>query len=277
MFTLCRPLIFVAFSGLAFAQGDFDALMKKGDQLDAELKTKEALATYLEAEKLQPGSADLLHKIAKQYGESMNDVATKAEKKAFGEKALACSKRSVAADPKNPQAQLALAVSYGRVAPFLDNKTKIAYSKLVKEHVERSLALDPKNDLSWHVLGAWHYELANLNPILRTIAKVIYGDIPAASNEAAVKSFKKALELNPRRVANHVELGRTYVALGQKDLAKASLEKGSPFPTASVTTTRSNAAPAKRSRNCRLLSLRFQKVGHREDFKNGKAFFMGGG
>jgi tetratricopeptide (TPR) repeat protein len=160
----------------------------------------------------------------------MNDVATKAEKKALGEKALAYSKRSVAADPKNPQAQLALAVSYGRVAPLLDNKTKIAYSKLVREHVERSLALDAKNDLTWHVLGAWHYELANLNPILRTIAKIIYGEIPTASNEAAVKSFKKAIELNPRRVANHVELGRTYVALGQKELARTSLQKGLTLP-----------------------------------------------
>ena len=230
MLPLCRVLIFFAFCLPAFAQGDFDELLKKGDQLDAELKTKEALATYLEAEKLQPANADLLHKIAKQYGESMNDVTTKAEKKALGEKALAYSKRSVAADPKNPQAQLALAVSYGRVAPFLDNKTKIAYSKLVKEHVERSLALDARNDLTWHVLGAWHYELANLNPILRTIAKIIYGEIPAASNEAAVKSFKKALELNPRRIANHVELGRTYVELNQKELAKASLEKGLKLP-----------------------------------------------
>ena len=227
---LCRLLVFFAFCVPAFAQGDFVELMKKGDQLDAELKTREALATYLEAEKLQPGNADLLHKIAKQYGESMNDVATKAEKKALGEKALAYSKRSVAADPKNAQAQLALAVSYGRVAPFLDNKTKIAYSKLVKEHVDRSIALDPKNDLAWHVLGAWHYELANLNPILRTIAKIIYGEIPAASNEAAVKSFKKALDLNSRRVANHVELGRTYLELNQKELAKASLEKGLTLP-----------------------------------------------
>src|SRR5688500_1827094 len=130
---LFRASVFVALLSSAIAQADFPSLLKKGDQLDAELKTKEALATYLEAEKLQPTNADLLHKIAKQYGESMNDVATKAEKKALGEKALAYSKRSVAADSKNPQAQLALAVSYGRVAPFLDNKTKIAYSKLVKQ------------------------------------------------------------------------------------------------------------------------------------------------
>src|SRR5258708_6896848 len=143
------------------ADDDFATLVKKGDALDAELKTKEALAVYLQAEKLQPTDANVLHKIAKQYGESMDDVTSKADKEALGMKTLDYAKRAVAADPNNAMAQLAAAVGYGRVAPYLDNKTKIAYSKLVKEHVDKSLALDPANDLAYHVLGAWHYELAN--------------------------------------------------------------------------------------------------------------------
>jgi tetratricopeptide (TPR) repeat protein len=212
------------------ASEDFATLVKKGDAFDAALKTKEALAVYLEAEKLQPNDADLLHKIAKQYGETMDDVTSKADKEALGMKSLRYAKRAVAADPQNAMAQLAAAVAHGRVATYLDNKTKIAYSKLVKEHVDKSLALDPNNDLTYHVLGAWHYELANLNPLLRAIAKLIYGDIPAASNEEAVKNYKKAIELNPKRLANHVELGRAYVALGQKEPAKAELEKGLSMP-----------------------------------------------
>ena len=111
---------------------DFTTLMKRGDALDAKLKTKEALETYLEAEKLDPNNAELLHRIAKQYGESMVDVSAKAEKKALGEKSLAYSKSAVAADSKNAMAQLAHAVSYGRVATYLDRKTKIACSKFVK-------------------------------------------------------------------------------------------------------------------------------------------------
>jgi tetratricopeptide (TPR) repeat protein len=223
-------LILMISASSLLAQDDFASLVKKGDQFDAQLKTKEALDVYLQAEKLQPNDADVLHKIAKQYGESMNDAPGKVEKKAVAEKALDYSKRSVAADPKNAQAELALAISYGRLAPLLDNKTKIADSKLVKEHADKSLALDPKNDLTYHVLGAWNFELANLNPILRAIARLIYGELPSASNEEAVKNFKKAIELNPRRVGNHVELGRTYAEMGQKELAKAELEKGLSLP-----------------------------------------------
>jgi tetratricopeptide (TPR) repeat protein len=221
------PLVLVA---AASAAEDFATLMKRGDTLDAKLRTREALEVYLEAEKLQPENADLLHRIAKQYGESMLDVSSKAEKKALGEKSLAYSKRAVAANPKNAMAQLSLAVSYGRLATYLDNKTKIAYSKLVKQHVDKSIALDSRNDLAWHVLGAWQYELANLNAVLRAIAGLVYGSLPSASNEEAVKAFRKALELNPRRVANHVELGRTYLAMGKKAEAKAALEKGLSLP-----------------------------------------------
>ncbi len=214
----------------AFAQEDFTALMARGDQLDAQLKTKDALAVYLEAEKLQPNNADLLHRIAKQYGESQNDTKDKAERRRIGEQALDYGKRAVAAAPDNAKAQLALAICYGRVATYLDNKTKISYSKLVKQHVDKALALDPRDDLSWHVLGAWNFELANLNPVLRALAQLIYGKLPAASNEDAVKAFTKALELNPRRVGNQVELGRALAAAGRKDEAKAALEKGLSLP-----------------------------------------------
>lgn len=215
----------------ALAQEDFGSLLKRGDQLDGQLKTKEALAVYLEAEKLEPNNAELLHRIAKQYGESQNDVPTKDEKLSIGMTALDYSKRAVAADAKNSMAQLALAVSYGRVTPYLDSKTKIAYSKLVKEHADKARELDPtSNDLVYHVLGAWNYELANLNPVLRAVAQLIYGKLPSASNEAAVDNFKKAIEINPRRLANYIELGRAYAELGKTDEARAALEKGLGLP-----------------------------------------------
>src|SRR5882672_601343 len=97
---------------LVRADDDFPTLVKKGDALDAALKTKEALAVYLEAEKLQPNDANLLHKIAKQYGESMDDVKSDADKKALGLKSLDYAKRAIAADPKNAMAQLAAAVAH---------------------------------------------------------------------------------------------------------------------------------------------------------------------
>ncbi len=209
---------------------DVSDLLKKGDAFDKQLKTSDALATFLEADKASPNNSEVLHRIAREYGLSMDDVSDKTAKRDHGLKALDYAKRAVAADGNNATAHLALAVSYGRVAPFLDNKTKIAYSKLVKEEADKALKLDGTNDLTYHVLGAWNYELANLNPILRAIASALYGGIPTASNEAALDYFKKAIALNPNRIGNYVEIGKTYAALKQNGLAAENLRKALSLP-----------------------------------------------
>lgn len=213
------------------AQESVATLIAKGDALERRLATRAALDVYLEAEKLEPGNADLLHRIAKQYAELMPETSSKAEQRRLGEIALGYAKRAVERDPRNAKAQLSLAICYGRLAPLLDNKTKIAYSKLVKEHVDIALKLDASDDYAWHVLGAWHYELANLNPVLRTLAGVIYGRLPSASNDKAVEYFKKAIAVGPPRVSHQVELGRTYAAMGKADLARVEIEKGLALPS----------------------------------------------
>jgi len=213
------------------ADGPVAAAVERGDAFDDQLKTREALAAYLEAEKLGGKDAELLRKIAREYAESMGDVSSLEERRSLGEKAVPYAQRAVAADPANAMAHLALAICYGRLAPLMDSKTKIAYSKMVKDQVDQSIKLDPTIDYSYHVLGAWNYELAGLNPVLRLLAKLIYGDVPSASYEEAVRNFKKAIELAPHRVAHHVELGRTYAAMGQTALAREELNKGLALPS----------------------------------------------
>ena len=44
---------------------------------------------------------------------------------------------------------------------------------------------------------------------------MIYGQLPDASYQESVNYFKKAVELNPNRLANHIGLGRAqYAAMG---------------------------------------------------------------
>lgn len=213
------------------ARGDtVKSLIQKGDGYDQRLESRQALEAYLAAQKLGPPNAELLRRIAKKYGELMADTDSADQKRVLGEQALASAKQAVAIDPNDAMAQLALAVCYGRLAPLLDNKTKIAYSRLVEEHAERSLALDPCNDLTYNVLGSWNYELASLNPFLRTLAGMIYGQVPDASYDESVKDFQKAVQLNPGRLANHIGLGRAYAALGRKTEAKEEIQRGLAMP-----------------------------------------------
>jgi len=205
--------------------------MKKGDGCDQRLENRQALDAYLAAAKVASPNAELLRRIAKEYGELMADTDSADQKRELGERAIDYAKQAIAADPRDAMAQLSMAVCYGRIAPLLDNKTKIAYSRLVKEYADKALALDPNNDLTYNVLGSWNYELAGLNPFLRGLAGIIYGQLPDASYQDSVKYFQKAVELNPNRLANHIGLGRAYAAIGNAAEAKKELDWGYPCRT----------------------------------------------
>lgn len=199
-------------------------LIHDGDMNDARANTKAALLYFEQADKLSPDQVVILLRIAKQYidlagGTNAPDEAGKAAKNS-----LEYAQRAVALDPKCAKAHLALAVAYGRMTDFSDNKTRLLYSKYVKEETEKSLALDPTDPYAYHVLGRWNYCVASLNPMLKLMAKYIYGGLPEASMEEAVKYLKKATELAPQRVIHRFELARTYKAMGRPDLATREWE-----------------------------------------------------
>jgi tetratricopeptide (TPR) repeat protein len=221
----------VAFgTALADARIEDGSLLVQGDAYDARLDTAQALESYLQAEKLGRTDADLLYRIARQYALSMNDTDSREQQKERGERALDYAQRAVAADPRHAKAQLSVAICYGRLLPFGDARTKVEYSRLIKEHAEIALRLDPSDSYAYHVLGAWNYELAKLNPIMRSAARIIYGALPEASNEEAVRLLREAVSRAPERVSHHVELGRAYAALGQTSDARSELQTALGLP-----------------------------------------------
>lgn len=228
MRTLALLLLLVL--GNASAQSVAD-LLKQGDALDAKNQNAAAVELFLQADKLQPNDAEILRRIAKQYSQMQVNESRAQRDRELGTKALDYAKRAVAADPNNGTARLALAICYGKVAFLESPRTRIEYSKLIKQEVDAAIRLDPSQDYAWHVLGRWNYELANFNVALKAIAQAIYGRFPDASNERALECFQKAVALAPNRVIHHIELGRTYAALGRKEEARAAIQKGLSLPS----------------------------------------------
>jgi tetratricopeptide (TPR) repeat protein len=214
---------FPAFAGFA-------DLVKSGDVHDARSECDAALQYYLPAEKIDPDNGALLVKISRQYALRMNDLPNKADKVASGKTALAYAERAVAAAPRDCDSHLALAICLGKLTPYIGAKEKIEASRRIKTAADQALALDPKNDYAWHLLGRWHQSLANIGGATRMLAGAIYGGLPAASNDEAVKCFKKSISLNPKRLIHVIELGRTYAMMGRKAEAKQYLEQGLSMP-----------------------------------------------
>jgi len=213
----------------SFAQ-DAATLIRQGDVHDVKNQVDEALKYYLPAEKLEPKNTDLLLKIARQYIYRIPKLEANEAKLASAQTALLYTERAVKLSPNLCEAHLGIALCWGRIIQLQGNKEKVAGSRVIKQAAEKAVKLDPRNDYAWHILGRWHQGLAGANSLVIAIARLIYGEIPPASNAEAVKYFLKAIELRPDRLIHHIELGRTYAQMGRNQEARQYLEKGLNMP-----------------------------------------------
>lgn len=217
-----KPLLFIAllFSFPALAEEpQVAALIKRGDAEEKQGRTKAALADFEAAEQLDPKNPAVLLRVAKQYSDLVDATKARDAAEQHARKSLDYARRALALDPKVAKAHLSLAVAYGKLTDFVGNKTKLEYSKIIKDETAKCLALDPTDDFAWYILGRWHAGVANVNGVLRALATVVYGGMPPASNEEAAQCLKKATELAPRRIMHRAELARLYKTMGQADLA----------------------------------------------------------
>jgi tetratricopeptide (TPR) repeat protein len=207
-----------------------EELIAKGDPFDKRYQPKEALEFFLPAEKLEPNNPELLIRIARQYRHLMSDTSSKKEKLRLGHISLGFAQRAATLAPKNAEAQLSPAISYGKMLPYMGSRDQVNASPHIKTAVDRTLQLDPTNDTAWHVLGRWNRVLANIGGVKRVLAKALYGDLPVTTNEAAEKCLLKAIAINPNRLMHYIELARLYAQMGRKDEARRNIQKGLAMP-----------------------------------------------
>lgn len=223
-------VLFLSLLAASSAFADLAELVKSGDVHDAKHQFDQALEFYLPAEKLDPDNAKLLVKISRQYALRMADLPRQADKIASGRAGLVYAERAVAAAPGDCDPHLAVAICLGKLTPYLGAREKVEASRKIKISADRAVKVDPRNDYAWHLLGRWHQSLANIGGTTRVLAGIIYGGLPAASNEEAVKCFQKAISLNPRRLIHVVELGRTYAMMGRAAEARRLIQQGLAMP-----------------------------------------------
>ena len=173
----------------------------------------------------ETNSVETLCAQTKQFCDQMHATKSAAEQKMLAAKALDCAQRAVLTDTNSAKAHLCLAVSYVKNFPFVDTRTQVHYSRFIKTEAETAVRLDPNNDVSYYLLGRWHYGVANMNFIYKGLVKIIYGGLPKASNELALGNFQKAIRLAPGRIIHRLELAKLYHTTDQLELALAELKQ----------------------------------------------------
>jgi tetratricopeptide (TPR) repeat protein len=209
---------------------DAAGILEKARAAEARFDTKTALDLYLGADAERPNDVAILLKISRQYSDATLDTPDVAEKKRLCTEALNYAQRAAQLEPRNAVGLLSLAICYGKLGTYSDTRTKIEYSRRVKEYADQAVAIDPGYDYAHHVLGRWNYEVATLGFGARVIVRVIYGGLPTASTAEAVRQLQRAVELSPQLPAHRVELGFALLADGQRDAARQTFHAALAMP-----------------------------------------------
>jgi tetratricopeptide (TPR) repeat protein len=200
-------------------------LIADAEQLEKNGDTDSAIAVLKEADRLSPDNIEVTKLLGRQYVLKVDDATDPAAKKTFAEMALDLARKAADKLPNDSDAQVALAAAYGKLCELVDGKTKVEYSKEVYVEATKALRLDPGSDFGHLILAQWNFQMAFLNPFLKALAEMMYGQFPGASKEEAIAQYQKAIELAPGRIVHHAEFAKALDVMGEASEARQQWTK----------------------------------------------------
>uniref|UniRef100_A0A914HF96 Uncharacterized protein n=1 Tax=Globodera rostochiensis TaxID=31243 RepID=A0A914HF96_GLORO len=127
------------------------------------------------------------------------------------------------------------AILLDRTAELEGNKARISKALEVKSHFERALELNAFDATTWHLLGVWHYEFADLPSHMRWLASMVYATPPKSTYDEALRCFERAETISPSfYAANNYYLGLVYEKMNQRDEALEQFKKAYYLPMADL-------------------------------------------
>ncbi|XP_007559921.1 regulator of microtubule dynamics protein 1 [Poecilia formosa] len=209
---------------------DKDEVLEQADYLyscaDTE-KLYQLLLQYKDSE-----DAEFLWRLARASRDlSLLPDTDAGRKKQLTFEAFEYAKRALERDDKCFAAHKWYAICLSDTGEFEGVKVKIGNSYIIREHLERSIELNPKDATSLHILGYWCFAFAELPWYQRKVAAVIFSTPPTSTFEEALEFFLKAEKVDPNFYSkNLLMLGKTYMAMNDKEKALHWLTKAKEYP-----------------------------------------------
>lgn len=216
--------------------GEAAKAVARAAALYGQFKSSEALVEIKKALALAPDDPEVLVWTARTHidvGDMIPETVPGWQKKRQEQYRAAerYARAAVKADPKSTWPHFFLAVALGKVAEFSSVKKQIALAGDIRKATDTAIALDPDNGFAYHVLGVWHRRMAEINQAERLLAKLfLFSSVPPGRMDDSVRNLKKAIAYNPDVINHHLELARTYQALGKPELARRHLETVAELP-----------------------------------------------
>lgn len=223
-------MLFILMPAGLLAQDTIEELEQRADSLYQQFREKEALEIYRKIIDEQPEHFRALWRTSFLYSRVGNRQESEDRQREYFNRAIELAERALQVDSTHTQSNFVMAVAMGRKALISGARSRVAASREVKKYAERALEYDPENEGAWHVLGRWHFKIANLGWLERAAANTLFGGLPGdASNERAAEHIEKAIELNDRYVIYYRDLAEIYREMGRDreavDACKTALER----------------------------------------------------
>jgi len=158
-------------------------------------------------------------------GEQIPDDRKSPERDSLYARAEVLARRAVAADSTDAEGHFALAAAVGRASLTKGKKERIRRAPVIRDEARKAIALDPRHDGAYHILGRWNAEIMRLSGFSRFFAKSFLGAgiFKEASWDSATADLEKAVELDPGRIYHRLELAEVYVDRKRYDDARREL------------------------------------------------------
>jgi tetratricopeptide (TPR) repeat protein len=217
------PLLFLLLPFIGSTQNE-QKFLDQAAKHEASLNETEAMNAYRQVLKINSNHYQALWKLSELYSRVGNRQPTNAQQQQYFKTGKVYAQQAIKVNPNAADGYYALSVAMGRLAlTESSTKGKINAVKDIRTNAEMALKYNPSHGRAWHVMGKWHYEVANLNFFERTAVKVMYGGFEPASMEESIKAYEKAKQLEPEFALNYLELAKAYKATGQKAKAIQAL------------------------------------------------------
>ena len=165
-------------------------------------------------------------------GESIPDSVRSPERDSLSARAERHARRAVAADSSGADGHFALAAAVGRASLTLGKKDRIRRAALIRDEALKTIALNPRHDGAYHILGRWNAEIMRLSAFSRFFAKSFLGGgiFGRASWDEAISNMERAVELDPGRIYHRLDLAEIYLDRKRYADARAQLERVAALP-----------------------------------------------
>jgi tetratricopeptide (TPR) repeat protein len=165
-------------------------------------------------------------------GEQIPDSIRSPERDSLYARAERLARRAVAADSMGADGHFALAAAVGRASLSMGKKERIRRARIIRDEALRTIALNPRHDGAYHILGRWNAEIMRLSGLSRFFAKSLLGAgiFGEASWEGAVSNMEQAVALDPGRLYHHLELAQIYVDRKRYQDARTQLQEIEALP-----------------------------------------------